>query len=248
MKPAQISRRQFLISSALASLAGVRSAMAEPESQAPMPHIILLGDSVFDNAPYVASGDEVIKKLRDRLSTGWRATLLARDGAFIADVPRQIERLPDNATHLIVSAGGNDALGNLAGLDAPVSSIQEALGNLAGVRDAFQQQYRAMLDEAVRMDLPTAICTIYDARFPDPDLRRIANTGLAALNDIITREAAARGLPLIDLRVLFDDDADFANPIEPSAQGGEKLAGAIIQLVSEHDFAEVRSTVYAKCL
>jgi lysophospholipase L1-like esterase len=248
MKPTQISRRQFLITSAVASLAGIRSAMAEPESQAPMPHIVLLGDSVFDNAPYVASGHEVIEKLRYRLPTGWRATLLARDGAVMADAPRQIERLPEDATHLVVSAGGNDALGNLAGLDAPVSSIQEALGNLAGVRDAFQQQYRAMIDEVLGVDLPTAICTIYDARFPDPDLRRVANTGLAALNDIITREAAARGLPLIDLRVLFDDDADFANPIEPSSQGGEKLAGAIFQLVSEHDFAEPRSTVYATAL
>lgn len=37
-----------------------------------------------------------------------------------------------------------------------------------GLRDSFQQQYQAMLDEVIRLELPTAICTIYDARFPEP--------------------------------------------------------------------------------
>lgn len=35
-----------------------------------MTHIVLLGDSVFDNGPYVASGQEVIEMLRRRLPWG----------------------------------------------------------------------------------------------------------------------------------------------------------------------------------
>ncbi|WP_167858623.1 hypothetical protein [Methylobacterium nonmethylotrophicum] len=32
---------------------------------------------------------------------------------------------------------------------------------------------------------------------------------------------------LLDLRVVCGADADFANPIEPSVQGGEKIAAAV---------------------
>jgi hypothetical protein len=52
------------------------------------------------------------------------------------------------------------------------------------------------------------------------------------INDVITREALSRGFTLIDLRVMFADDNDFANPIEPSVQGGMKLARAIHRFAS----------------
>jgi hypothetical protein len=52
-------------------------------------------------------------------------------------------------------------------------------------------------------------------------------------------------VPVLDLRTLLDEDADFANPIEPSAQGSEKLASAILEVVREHDFALPRSSIFA---
>lgn len=210
-----------------------------------MAHIVLLGDSVFDNASYVERDEAVLDKVRSLLAPGWQATLLARDGGVLADVPRQLERLPTEATHLIVSAGGNDALGQVGVLGEPVASVDEALATLAKIQEQFQKRYREMLDRAVSLRLPTTICTIYDARFADAELRKIANTALAVLNDVITREAGIRGLPLLDLRTLFADDADFANAIEPSARGGEKLARAILEVVVHHDFAARRSSVFS---
>jgi hypothetical protein len=55
---------------------------------------------------------------------------------------------------------------------------------------------------------------------------------LSVINDVITRAAFSRGTDLIDLRLLFDDDADFANAIEPSVKGGMKLARAIHHFAS----------------
>ena len=78
-----------------------------------MPHVVLLGDSIFDNAAYVAGGPDVVRQLRDILPSGWRATLNALDGAVIADLPQQLQKLPSDATHLVVSVGGNDALGEV---------------------------------------------------------------------------------------------------------------------------------------
>jgi hypothetical protein len=118
-------------------------------------------------------------------------------------------------------------------LDEPAHSVAEALGKLSDIRDRFERGYRAMLDGAQRRGLATAICTIYEARFPDPLQRRIAAAALMLINDCITREAFARDMALIDLRLICDSDEDFANPIEPSVRGGEKIAGAIARFVSD---------------
>lgn len=208
-------------------------------------HVVLLGDSVFDNAPYVAAGQEVIAHLRRSLPPEWKATLLARDGAVLAGLREQVRQFPRDGTHLFVSAGGNDALGWTGVFGDSATTVAGALMRLARLRREFEGRYRAMLDEVLRLGRPTAICTIYDVRFPDPAYRETAVTALALLNDIITREAGRRGLPLLDLRVLLDEDADFANPIEPSAQGGDKLARAILRVVEGHDFATPRACIFA---
>ena len=193
-----------------------------------MNHIVLLGDSIFDNAAYVAGGPDVVRQLRDILPSGWRATLNALDGAVIADLPQQLQKLPSDASHLVVSVGGNDALGEAGLLERKVSSMAEALELISGVRERFRSAYARMLDQVLQRRLPLAVCTIYEARFPEAVTRRLAATALTALNDAITREAFARDVDCIDLRILCDDDRDFANPIEPSVHGGAKIAKAIL--------------------
>jgi hypothetical protein len=198
-----------------------------------MRHIVLLGDSVFDNGAYVEGGPDVVDQLRSIVPAGWRCTLFAVDGALASDVKAQLKRIPPDATHLIVSAGGNDALGESGVVDQPARSVAEALDKVSAARDRFRRNYVAMLDEVAMRGLPTAICTIYEPRFPESERRRVAATALAVINDCITREAFLRGLTLIDLRLIFDNDADFANPIEPSVQGGMKIARAAFRFARE---------------
>jgi hypothetical protein len=211
-----------------------------------MGHVVLLGDSIFDNAAYVRGGPDVIRQLREALPAGWKATLAAVDGAVVASVPRQLQAIPPDASHLVISVGGNDALGNIGVLEDASHSIGDALNRLAGIADGFERGYRAMLEFVTARELPTAVCTIYDPRFPDPHMQRLAVTGLTIFNDVITRQAFARGLPLIDLRVVCDEDADYANPIEPSSRGGEKIARIVARLVAEHDFSPRRSEVFTR--
>jgi hypothetical protein len=207
-------------------------------------HIILLGDSTFDNAAYVAPGEAVIDHLRRRLPAGAKASLAAIDGSVISDVEPQLASAPADATHLVVSVGGNDALLAAGVLQAPATSVAQALAKLADIRDAFATDYARMLDGVLDRRLPIAIATIYEARFPDPQERRVAATALPVLNDVITREAARRGLPLLDFRAMFDRDADYANAIEPSSTGGATIAAAIRSLIDEHDFSRARSEVF----
>ena len=212
-----------------------------------MPHVVLLGDSIFDNAAYVGGGPDVVTQLRERLPDGWRATLRAVDGAVTGSVRSQLDGLPPDASHLVVSVGGNDALCHAYLLDQGASSVAEAVGRLADAHEAFARDYRAMLEGVLGRGLPTAVCTIYDGRFPDPHRQRLTVTALSILNDVITRAAFAHGLPLLDLRLICGEDADYANPIEPSVHGGGKIAAAIAAaLLAEPPSRLPRSVVFAR--
>ena len=208
-----------------------------------MTHVVLLGDSIFDNAAYTGGAPDVVAQLRQRLPPGWRATLAAVDGATTEAVRDQLRTVPADATHLVVSAGGNDALGHIDYLGAPAGTTAEALLGLADIAAEFESRYRAMLAEVLARDLPTAICTIYYPRFPDTVLQKIAVTALAVFNDCIVRAALADRLPLLDLRLVCTEDGDYADPIEPSAQGGEKIATAVAEML-RRGFASGRTEVF----
>jgi len=210
-----------------------------------MGHVVLLGDSIFDNAAYVPGEPDVVKQVRRRLPRDWRATLCAVDGAVTRDVGRQLARVPPDATHLVVSAGGNDALQRSGVMRQPARLVGEAVAQLAAEREGFARDYRAMLEAVVARGLPVALCTIYDARFPDPQEQRLVVTGLSLFNDVITREAFARRLPLVDLRLICAQPDDYANPIEPSAKGGEKIAAVTAQVVVGNTIFP-RSQVFAE--
>jgi hypothetical protein len=209
-----------------------------------MSHIVLLGDSIFDNAAYVGGGPDVVQQVQERLPAGWRASLQAVDGSVMTDVYRQANRVPNGTSHLIVSVGGNDALGHAGILNESAHSTAEVLGKLADIHDRFEREYHLMLETVLSHRLAVAICTIYYPDFPDPHLQRIAVTALTIFNDCIIRQAFRRGLPLLDLRLICNESEDYANPIEPSVQGGEKIAAAIVRLVTEHDFERHRTEVF----
>ncbi|HEU0015103.1 MAG TPA: SGNH/GDSL hydrolase family protein [Longimicrobium sp.] len=197
-----------------------------------MPHVILLGDSIFDNAAYVAGGPDVITHLEGMLPPGWRATLAAIDGATTQDMPIQYRRIPGDATHLVLSIGGNDALMSVDLLERRAHSVAEALSMLADVRDAFEARYREVLRELLRRGLPLTVCTVYNGSFPDATMQRLASTALTVFNDAILRSAFEHALTVVDLRLVCRDPADYANPIEPSVQGGARIARAIVRAVT----------------
>jgi hypothetical protein len=198
-----------------------------------MGHVVLLGDSIFDNAAYVAGAPDVVQQVRQRLPDGVKATLAAVDGSKIEHVYQQLRRVPEDATHLVLSIGGNDALGSSDFLSAPANSTVEALSGLADIGDEFERGYLAMLADVLALGIPTAICTVYYPRFPDAALQKVAVAGLTVFNDCIVRAAFAHGLPLLDLRSICTEETDYANSIEPSARGGEKIARAIVEFVEQ---------------
>jgi len=197
-----------------------------------MAHIVLLGDSIFDNARYTLGGPDVISQVRGLLPRGWHASLLAVDGAMTTDIPGQLRRVPPDASHLVISVGGNDVIMNADVLRAPAQSTSEAVAALASVSQAFEERYRRAIGQCLELRLPLTLCTIYNGCFPDADYQRLISTVLMVFNDVILRVAIEHRLSAIDLRLVCSSSEDYANPIEPASPGGAKIARAIVNLIS----------------
>jgi lysophospholipase L1-like esterase len=209
----------------------------------PNQHIALLGDSIFDNASYTQGGPDVVAQLRSLLPSN-RATLLAVDGAVCDDVHAQIERIPADATHLFLSAGGNDAIMASDVLMQPVSVVGEGFYLVAQAANAFETRHARLLDALAAKGLPLVVGTIYNPRFPDELQQAVSVAALCLFNDAIIRNAANRGLPILDLRRICTEFGDYANDIEPSSQGALKIARVMQQILENHDFSPPRPTIY----
>ena len=186
-------------------------------------HLVLLGDSIFDNARYVTGGrPAVMDQVRNRLPQGWLATLLAIDGNVISYVYQQLNVLPADASHLVLSIGGNDVLNQITILRERVSTVGKAIRVLLESRAHFQEDYLRLMAAIRDRGLPTTICTIYNPCSDDDEFQRTAVAALCLFNDAIIDSARRFGFPVIDLRVVCSQIADYANEIEPSVAGGTR--------------------------
>lgn len=211
-----------------------------------MAHVVLLGDSIFDNGSYVPEGMQVVEQLRRRLGAGHEVALGARDGSVLADMRAQVGRIPalrQAPTHLMISCGGNDVLGLVGAMQTPAASVLEAAELLAAWQAGFRRDYRAMLDLVSACGIPFAVSTIYDQV---PGLSPGLRGALSLFNDVILREAVMRRIPVLDLRLVCPAPGDYAasSPIEPSSEGGRKIAAGIAALVLGHDFSAARTVVF----
>lgn len=228
------------LNSAAPAAATVRAATAAHKF-----NVVLLGDSVFDNQRYIGVGPALSEQVRGQLNEDFAVTLLAVDGHTTRDIAQQLKRLPADATHLVLSVGGNDALAKSGILQQPATHASEVFLALADIRESFARDYQRMLDQVASTQLPVVLSTIYDPRFEDARHQQMCVAALSIFNDVITRAAVSRNWPLLDLRVMFSAPDDYANAIEPGVKGGEKLARAIAKAIQTRGTLTGQSAVYA---
>ena len=82
-------------------------------------NIVLIGDSILNNANYVPSGKSVFDILKTRTNN---ILNVAKDGATIIDLYEQLDKIPvelnKSETYLFISIGGNDILNKRLNLDS----------------------------------------------------------------------------------------------------------------------------------
>ncbi|NBC85594.1 MAG: SGNH/GDSL hydrolase family protein [Bacteroidetes bacterium] len=195
-------------------------------------HIALVGDSTLDNTAYTAGGPGVRAILDDLFGDGVTVSLEAVDGARMCDIPRQIDTLPADTSHIVLSVGGNDALLSVDVLSTSVSTVDEALDAVATVTDRFAEDYRRCLRSVLDLGLPTTVCTIYPGDFSDTGQQRIIEAALTHWNHAIVQAALDHGCGIIYLGRVCDDPSDYVQQIEPNERGGRNIARAIHSAVA----------------
>jgi lysophospholipase L1-like esterase len=191
--------------------------------------IFLLGDSIIDNGEYVRSGEPDVARQLEILLPHHTVVKRAVDGATSADVLASQITEVERAEHIILSAGGNDALEHIDLLDRAVSKrARDVLVRLWFIREGFRRSYAALLDRLAVTRRPVLVFTVYNPCFQghgfDAAYQRAAESAVSIIDDVIQQDARRRSFEILELRTLLDDRADYANPIEPSAIGGAKLA------------------------
>lgn len=198
-----------------------------------MRELVLLGDSVLDNRTYVGAGEpDVAAQLQAELPD-WTVTMRAVDGSMVQNVFEALAADPvHRRQHVFLSVGGNDALDSIGLLGDPSAiTFAEAMIRLHDVREGFRLRFRPLL--ARLAGTRALVATIYNPAFSGGEaaLQLPAEAALSAFNDVIQQEVLAHGMQVLDLRGVMAEPADYANPIEPSAKGGAKIARAVARWV-----------------
>jgi lysophospholipase L1-like esterase len=193
--------------------------------------LVLLGDSILDNAPYTGKAPDTSHHLQHALGDGWTVQRLARDGATIADVRFQLAALPARADCIILSVGGNDAAVHIDLLERRVSSAAQVLDELATIADRFATAYLRLATAVADRTPRLVLCTIYEPPLFDAVTARLARVPLGVLNDRIVQIAHRLRLEVLELRTVCTEPEDFVQQIEPSARGAQKIAAAIATMV-----------------
>jgi hypothetical protein len=245
MNTLSITRRKLALALGAVFLdAGCRTASSQEHSTV-SGHIVLLGDSIFDNGAYTAGEPNVVGHLKSLLPGTWRASLCAVDGTRVSGLRNQLARVPSGATHLVIAIGGNDALGNMDLLSTPVASTAAALALFDQRISDFEAEYRAAITTVLQLHLPVTLCTIYNGNLERSQARN-ARVALMMFNDVIMRTAFENSVDLIDLRLVCSEPSDYANPIEPSGAGGRKIAQAIVAAVGINTEGNAASRVISR--
>jgi len=211
-------------------------------------HIVLAGDSIFDNKPYVEQGDTVSDILKQKISLDHKLTLLAVDGHIASDVSKQLVNLPSDCTDLFISVGGNDALQHAYILENKVSTVAEAFELFTEIIINFKFNYLDMIESVIQRCgaigcKNITICTIYK---DVPNLGPLLQTALSLFNEAILELANNQQWNVIDLRIICNEETDysFVSPIEPSREGGEKITDVIVKVLAQTNNDDTFSKVF----
>jgi lysophospholipase L1-like esterase len=200
----------------------------------PQNNVVLLGDSILDNRPYTAPEPDTAAHLQARLGEDWSVDLVARDGATMRDMPRQLELAPGRSATAVLSIGGNDLLGHVGLLTRPSSAgAASVLEEILAIADDFGGRYENIARAVAARFERTVVCTIYEVQLEPPNMARLARVPLGVMNDRIIRTAARLGLDVLELREVCAEPSDFVLQIEPSSSGAAKIAAAIAAVLRQ---------------
>jgi hypothetical protein len=181
-------------------------------------HLVLLGDALQN---IDLGKGQAESALVPRPRNPWKLTVLQPP-----EVLRQgrVRAIPAEVTHIVICVDGGWAIETSGLLQGSARTIREALDGLASAADEFEKVFVRLIAAATEAGVPTIVCTLVPARYVDPVQERAAATALAIFNDRLLRRAVAARLSVVELRLVCDEDNDYASETLLSHAGVRKVA------------------------
>jgi len=179
-------------------------------------HIILLGDSILNNINYVKENESIEQMLKAQTET--QITSLAQDGAVLQDVFTQIDKIPlelnQPTTYIFLSIGGNDLLNH---------SLSEIYIH------KLIEQYKLLIATIITR-LPSAKLYLLTLYYPTSVKYESYIEFISLWNKNV--KELMQSSNIIYLQDIINQDGDLVYQIEPSSNGGKKIAEAILQKIA----------------
>ena len=181
-------------------------------------YLVLLGDALQN---IDLGKGQAESTLVPRPRNPWKLTVLQPPEVLR---PSRVRAIPAEVTHIVICVDGGWAIETSGLLQGSAQTIREALYGLASAADEFEKVFVRLIATATEAGVPTIVCTLVPARYVDPVQERAAAAALAIFNDRILRRAIAAQLSIVELRLICDEDSDYASETLLSHAGVRKVA------------------------
>jgi molybdopterin converting factor small subunit len=176
--------------------------------------LILMGDSILNNANYVPEGTSVYAFLKQKVSN---VINVAKDGATINDLYAQLDKIPielnNSQTYIFISAGGNNILSN------STTKLN---------KDQIIQLFNTYIDflKALRAKLSNVKINILNLYLPTNPRYQSYKSSVDQWNQLLKEYSNKIGetYNILDLHTLLTSPEDFIYDIEPSKTASDKIA------------------------
>jgi hypothetical protein len=181
-------------------------------------HLVLLGDALQN---IDLGKGQAESSLVPRPRNPWKLTVLQPPEVLRQGRARVI---PAGVTHIGICVDGAWAIATSGLLQGGARTIREALDVLASAADEFEGMFARLIAAATEAAVPTIVCTLVPARYMEPSQERVAAAALAIFNDRILRRTIAAQLSIVELRLICDEEGDYASETLLSHAGVRKVA------------------------
>jgi hypothetical protein len=182
--------------------------------------IVLLGDSILKNNSYVSNGKGVDNILEERNATVYS---LAQNNAKIVDVYGEINKIPldinNKSTLIFLSSGGNDILSFYVDQHGDTTDT--------GFLKTMLAAYKTLV-KSIKTRMNECQIVLLDIYYPSSNQFTQYKPILEEWNALLENYARENSLGLLQISKSVTAPKDFTLSIEPSEQGGEKIARKIL--------------------
>jgi lysophospholipase L1-like esterase len=197
------------------------------ESMITKRNIVVLGDSVFDNRSYVSTTASIPYLLGEHEYLN--AKMYASDGAKIEDLNSQLQQclkeIDDNNETLFISIGGNNILTFKPTKKLSNNEQQKQVSEFVNI--IFDKYRNVLKNYDFKCNL--VLCNIY---VPYSEKNSIYEKCIHTWNKKLSSFAESNNYKVMKLDKLLYKKEDFADNLEPSKIGGEKIVKNMISFIN----------------